>query len=1209
MKNKIARILNKILIFILRKSNKLHLNIINKHNLNKSKYQFLIPFDKADKNEKYSQALNDALKNEKVKNIAISGSYGSGKSSFIKTFEVNNPQWNFLDISLATFNKPQTDISIVEKSILQQMFYKVETKDIPQSRFKKINAINFLKSKSIFLLIYILSIFIFIDMNLIKNLFFPKDLMFIPLLIILYGSYHIIKTLIQNYRGITLDKMNLQSLEISTNKDEESSLLNKYLDEILYFFEKTNFNIIVFQDLDRFENLEIFTKLRELNNFINNSNQVNKRVIFLYAIKDDMFSDTQNNRTKFFDFIIPIIPYINPSSSYDKLLVFFKKEIKKNKIDKNFLSDISLYIEDMRLLKNIYNEFKIYDKKIGNRLNKTKLLAMVVYKNFYPNDFSKLHKSQGLVFTVFNDKLKYIQTLKNTFNNKINTIKDEIKLIEKEPQSTIIELRMIYICKIIEKLGQIQNNIFYCDNQQVLISEAIKDDKFTIIKNSSKIQTQNYNGYKIGNINFTQIENEINTNQSYQNRENIIINKTNSKIAILQSSIDDIYKQINSINAYSIQTICIKELGTNLFNEDFKDKELLKYLIINAYIDEDYYLYISHSFNKSITPNDTKFLKNAINNYQVINVEYKLNNIEELVNKLRIEHFSKSAILNFDIVKYINKNKEKYPNEFEVLFNQLSKDVDLTNHFIFKYIDRILDDNTFIKNIAEKWLNIWKYIYTNIDFTNESKENYFYKILYQLNSDDIIKLNVDNTLYNFISNLTILRDLVKEDNIKFKNIIKILNIKFDNLTKPISNTPLFSYIYENDNYVLNQLMIEQIALSKYAPKKEIKEDLEVAHLTSIKELDYLDKVLVKIKSSINEYIKNVFLKIDSNTQESEETIIELINNEELEEHLKSEILKKQEIKIKNINSITQHELWYLLFKENKIISTWDNILHYYKNKENKIESQLIDYLNIENNYKELSKFKINNENDFDKDTTLSNFNKELMLSNDINDNAYEYLIKSIWFWKYPTLAIQDLNSKKVDLMIESTKFELNQNNINSIKEHFPPKHIALIEGNIDDYIENFDKFDTDTNDIIKLLKSQKISIKIKKEIIEKIDYELINTNEIAKLIYSIINKKIIRAISYTQNMISNLESLESKVNIIVEQQEEFANEELIEMLELLPSEYNKICRLDGKQTVILSTDYNKRLIELLYDREFITSDKSEKNKKIRLFIKNKVDNE
>lgn len=46
MKNKIAKVLNKALIFILRKINKIHLDIMNRYNLNESEYQFLTPFDK-----------------------------------------------------------------------------------------------------------------------------------------------------------------------------------------------------------------------------------------------------------------------------------------------------------------------------------------------------------------------------------------------------------------------------------------------------------------------------------------------------------------------------------------------------------------------------------------------------------------------------------------------------------------------------------------------------------------------------------------------------------------------------------------------------------------------------------------------------------------------------------------------------------------------------------------------------------------------------------------------------------------------------------------------------------------------------------------------------------------------------------------------------------------------------------------------------------
>ncbi len=82
---------------------------------------------------------------------------------------------------------------------------------------------------------------------------------------------------------------------------KEVSGLNKHIDEIIYFFEATDKNILVIEDLDRFNSTELFSKLREVNFIINNSPKIkDKKVVkFIYAIKDDVF--TKNlNRTKFF---------------------------------------------------------------------------------------------------------------------------------------------------------------------------------------------------------------------------------------------------------------------------------------------------------------------------------------------------------------------------------------------------------------------------------------------------------------------------------------------------------------------------------------------------------------------------------------------------------------------------------------------------------------------------------------------------------------------------------------------------------------------------------------------------------------------------------------------------------------------------------------------------------------------------------------------
>lgn len=81
-----------------------------------------------------------------MKNIALSGPYGSGKSSVIKTYLKKYPKTKYLSISLAAFSTPtksvngeddkttlladdwtldDVDENVIEEGILKQLFYRV----------------------------------------------------------------------------------------------------------------------------------------------------------------------------------------------------------------------------------------------------------------------------------------------------------------------------------------------------------------------------------------------------------------------------------------------------------------------------------------------------------------------------------------------------------------------------------------------------------------------------------------------------------------------------------------------------------------------------------------------------------------------------------------------------------------------------------------------------------------------------------------------------------------------------------------------------------------------------------------------------------------------------------------------------------------------------------------------------------------------------
>lgn len=95
------------------------------------------------------------------------------------------------------------------------------------------------------------------------------------------------KHFVQSYGNSKLNKLNLKDGVIEIK--EETSIFNNHLDEILYFFQVTKYNVVIIEDLDRFGSPDIFLKLRELNQLLNESKIVGRNIVFVYAVKDDIF--------------------------------------------------------------------------------------------------------------------------------------------------------------------------------------------------------------------------------------------------------------------------------------------------------------------------------------------------------------------------------------------------------------------------------------------------------------------------------------------------------------------------------------------------------------------------------------------------------------------------------------------------------------------------------------------------------------------------------------------------------------------------------------------------------------------------------------------------------------------------------------------------------------------------------------------------------
>lgn len=354
----------------------------------------------------------------------------------------------------------------LEKHMLIQLIAMCKENDIPFSHFKTVPENHSKMHKFLWLFLYpffsaltALCIFKFAIRGYLSDIFSDYSFNWILSLIIgLYIAFSIfgmVRMITKNYKLPKLSyKMTKGAHEASAEFEQkaiEPESLDSNLHEILYIIEqlgnkvKTKHKkcklVLIIEDLDRYPGdicIPILKKFKQINDMLNqryrqNNSVYGKHYKFIYILKDDIFSEENNTKNiwekdpyKFFDIIIPIIPQFGFFNSSETI----KKLFNDYEINSEFIDKISSYLYDYRKLNNIHNEYHIYQKQIpNNSLNNyiyTQLLAFVIYKVFYPQDYYELYKIHPKTNLPQSEFLKKILLPKNTSNNSL-VVKDNFK--------------------------------------------------------------------------------------------------------------------------------------------------------------------------------------------------------------------------------------------------------------------------------------------------------------------------------------------------------------------------------------------------------------------------------------------------------------------------------------------------------------------------------------------------------------------------------------------------------------------------------------------------------------------------------------------------------------------------------------------------------------------------------------------------------------
>ena len=853
----------------------------------------------------YVKRLEKALRGEdtKIHNIALSGVYGSGKSSIlekvVEDLEEERPHTT-RTISLAPLAaqlkeqddkktdfvsdkdgsaskepsgaspKPSNDSSItnlIQKEIIKQLLYGTDPRKIPASHFHRMNEIGLGKQLLSSLACGMLLLFIF---NIYKwpYSYIQKPLTWLPIPtsitkilaeIVIIGLLSIATFALLHYFGtrIHLAKIDVGTAGITLGENSDS-YFDQYLDEIIYIFEKTGIRTVFFEDLDRFQDAQIFDSLRELNQILNNdpklrrtestiqrisrqlhfsrsagkkNSQPSTPIQFIYAIHDAIFSNQyvsiadeqvsnkeslahSFSRAKFFDLIIPVVPFVSASNSYQIALETLEDVFDANDPQMiNLLELVADAVPDKRTWINIRNEFIVYKEQLLNPkrtnlgLSPVKMLAILIYKNCYLDDAIKLQNGRSRLDHIYKEIREIIQEDISALDYKNKNLKYKINEISNgraaEEYASELQTDLIYLLADLnnqqaDRCQSIKLNIPNNSQNTYAADDPKLWDDISRCKETNRINIRisflnSY--YDKPSFDFSPtiktfkriMGKSLDTDWRKDKEKNLIDEKNNTSLTIEKLRSGD----WEFITHYEATKPCHNQ---ELYALLGGDNSLLNRLISHGWIGQDYMLYSTIYTDEGVTRNALNFILHHIDGNNP-DYQFKLDNKDTKDVLRRIKNrdktiFSQRRILNIDLLHYMlsqNKDSEVVQDTNQII-EMLSPLDNETSEFVSAYLDRLDDKaNSLLDKMASRSQKLLSFLAqrgtTGTDMLCQHLDVAFHHLSRE------IQYTVDGNLADFLQNHWRSISIFRDSNIApalVEPIVQILNdgkVRIDSLSE------------------------------------------------------------------------------------------------------------------------------------------------------------------------------------------------------------------------------------------------------------------------------------------------------------------------------------------------------------------------------------------------------------------------------------------
>lgn len=1051
-------------------------------------------------------------------------------------------------------------INTIEGKIINQLLHQINTNKIRKSIFKTLDTESLIKPLNITIylgLIVLFSLYLFYISSwkefiqnfswlswLVKPILSLISFVFLFALI-MYGLFYLIN--LQKDFGF-IKKLSVKAekietdIEIFSNDNSKVSYFDRYLDDVLYLFKQSGADVIVFEDIERFNDSRIFEKLKELNIIINRKRKTcnDPKLVFFYLVKDDLFESQE--RTKFFDFIIPIVPVVTTSNSHDILNKLLTEMWEYDSLDKTFLFNISLYLDDMRLINNICNEYLTYKETLSKLpLEREKIFSMVVYKNIFPKDFSLLQKNQGYLFELLNSKENAIKNRREGLNNRIKELKKKIEKAEEEQLNDELELYGTILKvppgrKVIKVNGKSESDF---SSRSDYIKELLADDSEII---TFQDYWDAYNNQSKRTEDIDSIFPEINTPEFQERLKNT---KNKKIIEKLNEEIKKINDELGELDSYRLSDVYQYATDIDDFQSYFTEEirknpqsSIISFIIRNAYIDESYQDYLNHFYENTITVEEKEYLRNVVSGRDG-NYDISLTHTNEIVNRLAIKDYRYSYVLNYNLFDYLLNSKKE--NDIECLV-QIFKQEDVLDFLINFYntLDRatsgqgVIYKKETIKLFLKKWLE------HNVSLFNEYLE---------IKNGGYAAPN-KNSLILSLMNLVDLSDIPEKTKVLISGYINDnqellspnMSYEIQQFTKNLSNIEIkvreyaqriyeplldekkltdykeiMNYIYRNDLYSISEnnlkFFIKWNLGNRYTDDDFTHKNFEL--INNNIELKSLLDYCLDSEDNLLQYA-NVYIKISNGIMDDDSSYIEHLLKHDIlyrvEDYEDGEITPAVSI----FNSIPNFSIKYTIEKFEGLsnhIKLIENLVLLKKGQVNSeivcsyfslfrnIDEYLVDFINQDPN------FVLNREIFVQLDEEVrEDFFVQIVSEDNLNLTIYRTMLTSMQ-WHYENFDVTGLSDDRLEVLIDLNVIKFNANNLKFIREKYPSMKNYSISRNIEKYLEIEEDVhdETELND---LLQYEGIDDSYKLQIIDILDHVSLKNKQFSlKLFAHILDSK------------------------------------------------------------------------------------------------------